>query len=97
MAPERRWGNCERGKWIEELFSCWMSAARPACGGMDRSWLRGMGGMRGEYWRRWRRILCDQQCGGAHDLLVAHALERVGVEKAKVARVDHCRGLVLAN
>jgi hypothetical protein len=25
MAPERRWGNCERGKWIEELFSCWMS------------------------------------------------------------------------
>jgi hypothetical protein len=53
--------------------------------------------MRGEYWRRWRRILCDQQCGGAHDLLVAHALERVGVEKAKVARVDHCRGLVLAN
>lgn len=42
---------------MEELLSWLMRAERPAWGGIERSWFRVAGGMRGEYWRRWRRIL----------------------------------------
>jgi hypothetical protein len=57
MAPERRWGNWERGKWIEDLLRASIRAARPSEGGMSRSWVRVAGGMSGEYCRRCRRIL----------------------------------------
>ena len=49
MAPEMRWGNCERGKWMDELFSASMSAWRPEVVGMDRRDWRVPLAMRGEY------------------------------------------------
>jgi len=52
IAPEIRWGNWESGKWMEELFKALTSAARPAEEGMERSWVRVAGGIKGEYRRR---------------------------------------------
>jgi hypothetical protein len=40
-----------------ELLSFWMSSLRGVSCGSARSCERVAGGKRGEYWRRWRRIL----------------------------------------